>query len=168
MNRRVLAGLLAVAAALVMVENWIYLRGTSGIGRPLRPSVDLEIESALAAEEPPRGERTPSTAPPHPISAEELAAVVAQLERERSPFLLEELREISVQPRTVALPRLAGTLVGSDRRVAWMDGRPRTEGESYGEFVVSRIERDRVVLARNGRLHTLEVATGPGPSESTP
>jgi hypothetical protein len=168
MNRRVLAGLLAVAAVLVLVENCVYFRTMPGTGRSLGPSVGPELESALAPEQAPAGEQTTSTAPPHPISAEELAAVLAQVERERSPFLLQESREIAVEPSAAAFPRLAGTLVGRDRRVAWMDGRPRTEGERYGEFVVSRIERDRVVLARNGRLHTLELATRPGPWEATP
>lgn len=47
-------------------------------------------------------------------------------------------------------PRLDSVLFGADRRVAVIDGRRMTEGESHGAVEVVSIQPDRVVVRQAG------------------
>jgi len=167
-NRPVLVGVLVVAALLVVAENWVYFRSDSNTGRP-RPVLDdggagLSEES----ERPSRPEASASIAPPAPLSRAHLAEILLAVDYERSPFLLGSEQYGGVRLHDSGLPWLAGTLVGNDRRIAWMDGRPRREGEYHGEFLVSEVDPQRVVLVREGRRYTLGLLAGRALPEETP
>ena len=65
--------------------------------------------------------------------------------------------------RQSSRPRVTGTLWSPQRRVAWVDGRPRVEGEQVGNARIVRIERDQVVMRRGGRELRIPVSSGPRP-----
>jgi hypothetical protein len=56
----------------------------------------------------------------------------------------------AVEPAS-ATPRIEGVLIGEGRRVAFIAGRARSEGEEVAGHVIVRIEPGRVVLAFQGR-----------------
>jgi hypothetical protein len=167
-NRPVLVGVLLVAALLVVAENWIYFRSDSDTGGPQAAVGDAGAGLSEAFERPSRPEASASIAPPAPLSRVQLAEILLAIDYERSPFLLGGEQYGGVRLHDSGLPRLAGTLVGNDRRIAWMDGRPRREGEYHGEFLVSEVDAQRVVLVREGRRYTLGLLAGRALPEETP
>ena len=60
------------------------------------------------------------------------------------------------QPR--ALPVVQGILLGQSRRVAWINGRARSEGDEVDGHVLRRIDSDRVIVERGGRQYELSPA----------
>lgn len=44
-----------------------------------------------------------------------------------------------------------GILIGATRRVVWINGRARSEGEEVDGHVLKRIEPDRVIVTRDGQ-----------------
>ena len=167
MNRRLLAGLLLVAAAVVVVENYLYFKSGSGAVRSASRSADSDEAFESDSDGSSGSGRTPPIGPPPPLSAEELALLLMEVERERSPFRPGVSRK-GVGASGFGLPQLGGTMIGRDRRVAWVDGRPRAVGDPHGEFVVESIEEGRVVLVRDDRTYTLELETDPPPPEEKP
>ena len=68
---------------------------------------------------------------------------------------------------TVGLPQLSATLWSPARRVAWIDGSPRSEGDLVGEHVVEIIEPNAVVLRRGDARLRLEMAGAEDPLPPT-
>ena len=168
MSRPVLVGVLVVVALLVVVENWVYFRSDSDTGGPRAVVGDAGAGLSEEFERPSRPEASAPIAPPAPLSRAHLVEILLAVDYERSPFLLGSEQYGGVRLHDSGLPRLAGTLVGNDRRIAWMDGRPRREGEYHGEFLVSEVDPQRVVLVREGRRYTLGLLTGRALPEETP
>jgi len=54
-----------------------------------------------------------------------------------------------------ALPVVQGILSGEGRRVAWINGRARSAGEEIDGLVLRRIERDRVIVEKDGQEYEL-------------
>ena len=57
-----------------------------------------------------------------------------------------------------ALPVVQGILLGQTRRVAWINGRARSEGDEVDGHVLRRIDADRVIVERGGRQYELSPA----------
>jgi hypothetical protein len=168
-NRKVLVPVLVVALLAVAVESWLYFSSGSGPVRSGNAAADEEsvYDEELSAAG--KGERTAPVLPPPPLSRERLAAILGDLEGNRSPFVMGIAGKESETVRAASrLPLLDGTLIGEGRRVAWVDGRPRREGERFGKFLLSRVEQNRVVVVRDGERFTLEVIAKPARREGTP
>lgn len=68
------------------------------------------------------------------------------------------------QPGVVAEPQsfgLVSILYGPDRRVAVIDGVPRSEGETFDGVRVKRIHPGRVELVVNGQVQEVHLAAPP-------
>ena len=177
MKRPMVAMTLAVAAALVLGENYVYFRGDSATPRPRAVVEGESAETDEPFDESYRREAGPSVQAPASLLRAQLADLLRSVELVRSPFLLGSKQHGGTKPEGSGLPRLAGTLMGNGRRIAWIDGRPRRVGELHGEFLVREIQPERVVLVRQGRRYTLEIrrkradpedAGDPGAAEATP
>lgn len=84
---------------------------------------------------------------PAVLSQAQLTSLLLRAEgRHHSPFLT--LAEQAEQSRRgyPELPRLSATMIGTGRRVAWLDHRPHTEGEQFKGYLVQRIESNRAWL----------------------
>ncbi len=137
--------LLGIAAVAVGAQNYLYFSEASDTPRAIDEPEDEEFfedEAPLGAE----------------VLELDVHAVAAWLAnrdgRERSPFLTAaEAREFGgLQPMTddgLAL-ELSGTLWSTGRRVAWINGHPRSEGDWIGETQLQRIDSHSVVLVRDG------------------
>lgn len=150
MKNRALLILLAVLAVAVSLENFIFF---SSRGDDLSWD-DEEIEEALESD-------TTSTEP-EVLPSVEHPRLVAWLREQpgpgRSPFLTRAEAERLGESSTLGLPQLSATLWSAARRVAWINGLPRSEGDLVGEHVVERIEPKAVVLRRGADLVRLEMA----------
>lgn len=78
-----------------------------------------------------------------------------------SPFLTRAEEAELFGAGAAGLPRLSGTLVSHERRVAWLDDHPRLQGESYAGFRVERIEPDRVLLRDRDRVYEIQLHAAP-------
>lgn len=173
MNPRIVAPLLAVAAAAVTVQNAIFFGAQPDAASP---EVAALAGGATAAPEAPQEPGAPEAPPP--VSAEALSQWLAELRSAhpaRSPFLTRDEAERLVaraapqaEPREVAArPVLNGTLWSAGRRIAWIDGIPRAEGDDLGGRTVVRIEPGRVLLGGDAGDLVLEgtAAGGSGDAE---
>lgn len=168
MSRRILVAALVVAAALVVVENLLFLGGRNRpTGTAAGPASQEEAAEYEEAREVASSDAD-SVLPPPGFSRDRLEAVLISINGEPSPFLLGREREQGVMRRALGLPRLSGTFVGSQRRVAWIEGEPRLAGESFGEFTISRVEPGSVVVIRDGTRYTLEVERSEAPEKGEP
>ncbi len=67
---------------------------------------------------------------------------------------------VTVVKTTQKLPRLASVLLSSERRVAVLDGRPVSEGDSHAGYEIVRIAREGVtVLSPQGKRLQLSLAS---------
>jgi hypothetical protein len=155
-NRKVLVPVLLVAALGVTVENWLYFRGSTQPPRAAPPQQDDSDSSEL--DEGTQQDSTASIEPLPVLSNEALAARLLGIDHARSPFLIQEEEKREVLLTGPVLPKLGGTLIGDKRRVAWVDGRPRREGDRHGDFLVANVDKGRVVLVRDGERYTLELS----------
>ena len=153
MNRRMLAVLLGVAALAVTIQNVIFFRSLS--------SPPAEAEDAFDEELAEQGEfaEQPELAPISYATAVEYLDTLSSPEVPRSPFLTRaEAMDLAGHPfyppagtgDPRAQPNLAGTLWSPDRRVAWIDGVPRSEGDEITGYRLERIEAGSVLLVRAG------------------
>jgi hypothetical protein len=157
--------LLAAAAVLVVVENYLYFQASSGAGRSARRGAESESADESDLEGTAEGASNAPIRPPPALSADQLQTLIADLTQERSPFLAGDSTRAAPGFMRGGLPHLAGTLIGDGRRVAWMNGQPRREGEQIGPFVVTEIDQGRVTLLRDGRPYMLELETDVAPLE---
>jgi len=160
MNHKKAGIALAIAAAAVVLENVLYWQG----GAP--PAVaSPEEEAALALES--GASEGPAAAAD--VDAAQVRAYLASLpnpERARSPFLTRaEADSLAVADPGASGPvlTLVGTLFGAERRVAWLDGAPRVEGDFVAGREVLRIEPRSVVLDAGGAELRVFVRAPPEP-----
>jgi len=174
MTRRVLIPLLALAAVAVTIQNVLFFSGRGG-GAALLAE---EGGDADEAEDPMDElfEREPDAQRPVlPLFSVQLQDWLVSLrvagDVERNPFLTraeeEHLRggpgAAAVGGSGASRPWVTGTLWSRQRRVAWVNGRPRVEGEQVGDARIVRIERDQVVMRREGKELRIPVSSGPRP-----
>jgi hypothetical protein len=127
------------------------------------------------ADERPAEEVTPADPGLAPI---ELAAIRDDLERwpgpGRSPFLTRaeadaagvvgsparSVWEESLHARETNDEswKVEGTMWGPNRRIAWIEGAPRSEGDWLGDSQIARIEVDAVILRRGTEERVVRVA----------
>jgi len=145
MNNRKLGIALAVAAAVVVLENVLLWEPAAA-----PPAPGEEGESTVASE------ADGASAELADVNAADVRAYLASLpnpERARSPFLTRaEADSLAVADPGASGPvlTLAGTLFSAQRRVAWLDGAPAVEGDFVAGRELLRIEQRSVVLADGG------------------
>jgi len=137
-----LALLLGGAAFAVGIQNYIFFSNLSD-----KPFViaDEDEDEALDWDDRERVALDPLD--PSVIAK----AVFGQSGEPRNPFLTaEEGRLLDGAGNEIAMgmPRVTGTLWSQGRRVAWIDGRPQSEGDWVNEYKILRIEPSRVALTR--------------------
>jgi len=140
MNQRKLLLLLPIAAVAVGIQNYVFFSSL--------PSASSDFDEELA-DESLLGEMAEPSRVSGPLAPEALAAwLQEQPASARSPFMTR-LEAMSLgEALERSLPRLSGTLIGATRKIAWLDGIPRIEGEEIGRHRIAAISRDRVVLRR--------------------
>jgi|GEM_PF-4469666 len=173
MTRLVLIPLLALAAVAVTIQNVLFFSGRGGAA--LVAGEGGEDDDAEDPMDPLFEAEADARRPVVPLSSVQLRDWLASLrvagDVERNPFLTraeeEQLRGAAgvagAGGRQSSRPRVTGTLWSPQRRVAWVDGRPRVEGEQVGNARIVRIERDQVVMRRGGRELRIPVSSGPRP-----
>jgi hypothetical protein len=145
-KRRALIALFCVVTVAVGVENFLFF---SSSGRNLtwsHPDLDEALESETTSAEP---------EPLSPIVRPQLVAWLKQRAgAARNPFLTRAEEDQLGESRARTLPHLSATLWSAGRRVAWIDGAPRSEGDFVREHEVESIEPRGAVL-RDGdtRVH---------------
>lgn len=149
MRKKQVITLLALATLAVSIQNFLHFR-------PSAPGWD-EAEDE-DAEEPDENEAEPV----EPLAAIDPAALSHFLRSvpapygERSPFLsgdeADRLRAGMSRPSEIenAGPKLDGILWSTAHRVAWIDGRPVSEGELSGGQRVEHIAPHSVTLRAAG------------------
>ena len=155
MKRRVLIVLFSLVVVAVAIENFVFFSsfgsGPKSTSRQLEEALDSEAAST-------------ETEPLPPI---ERARLTAWLDRPpgsgRSPFLTRAEAEQLGQSQALGLPRLSATLWSDERRVAWIDGRPHSEGDFVRDHQVERIEPKAVVLRRGDTQVHLEMGSAAEP-----
>ena len=158
------APVLVVAALAVVVHNVRFFSQTT-------PAEDVTAEA-------PDGEEV-ATEPDHaalaPVDPVEVAAYLGGLPDDpRNPFLTRAEADRLASPGDAAsggaerFPVLGGTLWSPDRRVAWIGGAPRIEGDALGGMVLERIEPGRVTVRLHDERLALEVVAPPAASVSEP
>jgi hypothetical protein len=149
-KNRALLILLAILAVAVALENFIFF---SRSGDDLSWD-DGEIEEALESQA--------TSTESEVLPAVERPRLVAWLREQpgpgRSPFLTRAEAERLGESPALALPQLSATLWSADRRVAWIDGSPRSEGDLVGDHEVESIEPKAVVLRRGDTRVRVEMA----------
>lgn len=155
MKRRVLIVLLSLVIVAVAIENFVFF---SSFGSDPRP-VSRQLEEALD----PMAESTEA----EPLPPIERARLTAWLDRRlgsgRSPFLTRAEAEQLGPSRELGLPHLNATLWSAARRVAWIDGRPHSEGDFVRDHQVERIEPKAVVLRQGDTQVHLEMGSAAEP-----
>jgi hypothetical protein len=142
----VLIALLSLVVVAVAIENFVFFSSFGSDPRPISRQLEEALDPEAASTE---------TEPLPPI---ERARITAWLDRRpgsgRSPFLTRAEAEQLGQSQALGLPHLSATLWSAARRVAWIDGSPRSEGDFVGEHQVERIEPKGVVMRRgDARVH---------------
>ncbi len=150
MKRRGLLILLPILAVAVALENFIFFASR---GQDLGWD-DEENDEVFD----PESADTESEALP-PVEELRLAAWLREQPGPgRSPFLTRAEAERLGESSALGLPQLSATLWSPERRVAWIDGSPRSERDLVGEHVVESIEPKAVVLRRGDARLRLEMA----------
>jgi hypothetical protein len=164
MTRRpwLVALLLAAGAMAVVYNAKVYSElfaepnFTSEAAAPREPADEEGNAGETAASPEDAGAPAPELAP---LAQAALDAYLAGLPGDdRDPFrFASEERAAGVALESASqTPTVEGVLIGAGRRVAFIAGRARSEGEEVAGHVIVRIEPGRVVLAFRGR--EIEVA----------
>jgi hypothetical protein len=154
-KRRGLLILLPILAVAVALENFIFFASS---GEDLGWD-DEEIEEVFDSDS-----TSTETEVLPPI--EELRLVTWLREQPgpgRSPFLTRAESERLGESSALGLPELSATLWSPARRVAWIDGSPRSEGDLVGDHLVESIEPKAVVLRRGDTRLRLEIGWAEDP-----
>jgi hypothetical protein len=138
-RRKKLLILLPLAAVAVGFQNYVFFSGLSSGPGP----VDEELEEQITLED---GDEARAPTPVDPLLLAEWLG--AQPSMPRSPFLTRAEAEELGEFNAFALPALTATLWSPLRRVAWMNGRPLSEGDLVAGHALERIEPRQVVLRR--------------------
>ncbi len=164
MSRKWMISLFVVASFAVAAQNIIYFRGTTEPGEGAEWALDGEFDE----EESDLGETERERL--RPLASARLVEYFETLpdqEYARNPFLTrEEADRLSGRLAVLAgsalasRPTLNGTLWSPRRRVAWLDGRPRSEGDEFSGYTIERIEREAVVLRAGDEKVRLQVGRG--------
>lgn len=143
-------GVLVIAAIAVGIQNYIFFFG----GPALPVGFDDEEDDDVFEDE-----RAPSML--DPVRQGEVARWVSQLPDDpRSPFLTRaEAAAQGVEAHAMDF-RLGGVLWAPTRRVAWIDGVPRSERDWIGSHQIERIEPEAVWLRDGESLVALEIEAG--------
>jgi hypothetical protein len=143
-DRPWLVVLICAAGVLALAYN---LRAYRGLWTQPKQQVTGSSDAAPAADD---GSQGPRAQPVAPMSEDEVSKLIASLPPSgRDPFrFMDVAADGDTAPPPLALV-LQGTLVGT-RRVAWINQRPRSEGEQIDGQLIERIEADHVVM-RKGR-----------------
>lgn len=161
MKTRVVVPLLAAAALVIGVENWLFFSSDSPQPAAASEGEDADSESP---DDTAGSDGTRAHVPPPPyLGIPALAALLATFDDLRSPFLPTRAEASN----GLGLPDFGGLLIGSGRRIAWLGDHARSEGELYQGWTVARIEESRVVLEREGRRYSLWL-DAPSEEEKTP
>lgn len=152
MNRLTIGALLAGSAVAVGFQNYVFF--SQPISAPI-PVENQEVEPEWV--DPPAVDRLPA------IDEDSLTRWIASLgPASRNPFLTREESESAEHPRPDSSLRVAGVLWGADRRVAWIDGAPHSEGDWVGDVQIVRIAPDGVALRRGDGIDLVPLS----PAES--
>lgn len=156
MRRRGLIALVCVVAVAVAIENFLFFSGSASELTWSNPDIDEALDSPEASLE------------PEPLPPIEGPQLIAWLNRwpgaGRNPFLTRAEEEQLGGSEALALPHLSATLWSARRRVAWIDGSPRSEGDFVREHQVESIEPKSAVLKRGDVRVRVEMESPPGPS----
>ncbi len=154
MTRKPVVFLLVAAALAVLLQNVIFFRSAES---PPDETIDLDGGE-------PDDDRVETIAPLDAAYVSDFLLHLPGTQRARSPFLTlleaESLRPRSAD-RTHAVgggraPRLDGILWSPHHRVAWIDGRPRSEGDVVRGQRVEHIAPRAVTLrAGESQMHLL-------------
>ena len=147
--RRWTIPLLVAAAVAVTVQNFLFFMGGATPTGTQQPDYDLLTGEAAGSDD--NGQALLGS-----VSAEDAYLFVSRLEnpdRARNPFLtrleydaLLGLGATDPQGIGGGRPILEGTLYSAQRRVAWLDGSPYSEGDLVHGFELVRIEPNAVEL----------------------
>lgn len=159
MRRPWLTTLLLIAGALALAYNVkVYSEIFATPKASAKPPASLETAVDVTEDEPRRD--ATEAAPLAPLAQASLDAFLAGLPaQDRDPFRFasEQAAPVVASGDAPKLPTVEGVLIGEGRRVAFIDGRARSEGEEVNGHRIVRIEAARVVLLSEGR----EVALTP-------
>ncbi len=152
MQRPVVVATLLTLGALALAYNiWTYsklfLKPNSSQVSSVTRAEDSRTDPATNSDQP-----APEVEGARPVSQAVLAVVLKQVgSRERNPFYFGGAqRQRTREGEEDLLPVLQGIFRGEGRRIAWVNGRARSEGEELEGYVLSSIEADHVVLVRDG------------------
>ncbi len=152
MNRRVVV-FLAIAAVAVAIQNFVFFSASSP------PVVPGEADGEPAAE----ANAAAAPVAMGPVCADALSAFLAalpDLERARNSFLTRaEAMALADAAPAEGLESLVldGTLVNAERRVAWLDGIPTSEGGWVGDHELLRVEPGAVLLKKGDAQLRIEL-----------
>lgn len=154
MNRRWLWIALPAMVVLVVVENFLFFSTSSEGLREVHDDADEALELEIDAGDP--GE------PVEALEESDLVQWLAGIPLDRNPFWRASEANPAVASEGGNGLRLAGTLVGPTRKVAWIGGAPRSVGDRVADQVIVDIRPDGVVLDRDGDAVFLAIAEPPG------
>ncbi|WP_225314475.1 hypothetical protein [Marinobacter halotolerans] len=90
-----------------------------------------------------------------------LLLVSAQSHALQDPTRPSGFRSAPAEPTPARAFDLASIIIGADRKVAVINGRPRQEGQTFEGVRLRRIYPDRVELIDQGRVRILKLDTLP-------
>ena len=155
MNRRWLWVALPVFAVFVAVENYLFFAGSGARLQEVPDDADEVLEVEFDEEE---------AEPLEALDESDLVQWLAGIPLDRNPFWRSD--ELSAGLAAPGLRgnglRLAGTLVGATRKVAWIGGAPRSVGDLVADQRIVDIRADGVVLERDGEPVFLAIASPAG------
>lgn len=154
MNRRWLWVALPAMVVLVAVENFLFFAKSSEGLQEVPDDADNVLELEVDAGE----LREPLEA----LDESDLVQWLAGIPLDRNPFWRASEGNPAVADEGGNGLRLAGTLVGPTRKVAWIGGAPRSVGDRVADQVIVDIQPDGVVLDRDGDAVFLAIAEPPG------
>lgn len=154
MNRRWLWIALPVVAVFVAIENYLFFAGSGARLQEVPDDADEVLEVEFEEEE---------AEPLEALEESDLVQWLAGIPLDRNPFWRSDELDALAAPglRGNGL-RLAGTLVGPTRKVAWIGGAPRSVGDLVAEQRIVDIRADGVVLERDGEPVFLAIAPPAG------
>ena len=160
MNRRIGFALFGLAALAVAAQNWLFFFGGDD---PAWGDQDWELGED--GEVPEEHEAVPLPPVTRQAWRTHLDGLADAGFFARSPFASADEAEPGapgpVRQGAELRPVVTGTMVG-ERRVAWVDGYPRSEGDRVGRHEIRRIDADAVWFeGRTGRFRVPVSAAAP-------